>query len=198
MPVLLRRLLVPLVTALAVLGAPAAASAAGPIQPVERVEIDRYLGQWRQIAGIPQWFDSACVRDTTATYTLNPDGTVRVANRCRGPWNIPIPITGRARVANPVSNAELEVTFLDIGGPIYTGVNYVIIGLADDYSWAIVTDPDRNSAFVLSRTATQPAPVIAEIQSILTANGINTCRLRVNKQTGGSQTSPPFCELTNG
>lgn len=187
----LRRLLAPL-TAAALLAVPAAASAA-PIQPVERVELSRYLGEWRQLAAIPQWFDAGCLRDTTANYTLNPDGTVRVANRCRGPFNLPISITGRARVANPENNAELQVTFLDIGGPIYSGTNYVIIGLADDYSWAVVTDPDRSSAFVLSRTPTQSERVLEEIRGILADNEINTCRLRVTKQTEGASTSPPFC-----
>ncbi len=189
MTTLLRRALVPL-TLFAVLALPSAASA---VQPVAKVEVDRYLGTWKQLAAIPQWFDVGCLRDTTATYSLNPDGTVRVANKCGGPLGTTISITGRARIADPVSNAQLQVTFLNIGGPIYTGTNYVIIGLADDYSWAVVTDPDRTSAFVLSRTATQPDAVLAKIRGILTDNGINTCRLRVTKQAGGATTSSPFC-----
>lgn len=188
----LARLAAPLIAALALLSVPAGASA---VQPVERVEIERYLGTWKQIAGIPQWFDAACLRNTTAVYTLNPDGTVRVANRCGGPFGTTISITGRARVADPQTNAQLQVTFLNIGGPIYTGTNYVIIGLADDYSWAVVTDPDRSSAFVLSRTVTQPPAVIDRIQAILADNGLNACRLRVTPQAGGATTSPPFCNV---
>ncbi len=193
MPNLLRRLSIPLLAATAMFALPAGASAAEPIQPVERVEIDRYLGTWKQLAAKPQWFDAGCLANTTAVYSLNPDGTVRVANRCSGPFNFPISITGRARVADTDTNAQLEVTFLNIGGPIYSGVNYVIIGLADDYSWAIVTDPSRRSAFVLSRTATQPEPVIAEIKSILTANGIDTCQLKITPQAGGATRSGSFC-----
>lgn len=188
----LRRLSIPLLAVLAVLSLPAGASA---VQPVERVEVERYLGSWKQIAAKPQWFDVACLANTTATYTLNPDGTVRVANSCAGPFNSRIGITGRARVADTTTNAQLEVTFLNIGGPVYSGVNYVIIGLADDYSWAIVTDPARRSAFVLSRTVTQPPNVIAEIQGILSANAIDACQMRVTKQAGGARTSPPFCAV---
>lgn len=191
MPSFLRPLIV-LVAVLGMLAAPAGASA---VQPVERVEIDRYLGTWKQLAGIPQWFDVACLRDTTAVYALNPDGTVRVANRCGGPFGSTISITGRARVADPQTNAQLQVTFLNIGGPVYTGTNYVIIGLADDYSWALVTDPRRTSAFVLSRTVTQPPAVIDRIRSILTANGLDTCRLKVTPQTGGATSSPRLCEV---
>lgn len=191
MPSFLRRLAAP-VAVIALLALPAGASA---VQPVERVEVDRYLGTWKQLAAIPQWFDVACLRDTTATYALNPDGTVRVANRCGGPFGSTISITGRARVADTQTNAQLQVTFLNIGGPIYTGTNYVIVGLADDYSWAVVTDPRRTSAFVLSRTPTQPPAVIAEMQSILTANGLDTCRLRVTPQAGGATSSPRFCQV---
>lgn len=185
-----RRLLAPLAVLVSMLAAPAAASA---VQPVEQVEVSRYLGTWKQLAAIPQWFDVGCLRDTTATYSLNPDGTVRVANKCGGPFGTTISITGRARIADTTTNAQLQVTFLNLGGPVYTGTNYVIVGLASDYSWAVVTDPDRTSAFVLSRTATQPDAVIAEIKAILTRNGINTCRLKVTKQAGGATTSPPFC-----
>ncbi|MBJ7330593.1 MAG: lipocalin family protein [Solirubrobacteraceae bacterium] len=189
MSTILRRALAPLLF-LAVLALPQAASA---VEPVPRVEVNRYLGTWKQLAAIPQWFDVGCLRDTTATYSLNADGTVRVANKCAGPLGTTISITGRARIADPVTNAQLQVTFLNIGGPVYMGTNYVIVGLADDYSWAVVTDPDRTSAFVLSRTATQPQPVLDRIRGILTANGINTCRLRVTKQAGGATTSPSFC-----
>lgn len=191
MPSFVRRLAVPAVAAV-LLALPASASA---VQPVERVEIERYLGTWKQLAAIPQWFDAACLRDTTAVYTLNPDGTVRVANRCGGPFGSTISITGRARVADQQTNAQLQVTFLNIGGPIYTGTNYVIVGLADDYSWAVVTDPRRSSAFVLSRTPTQPPAVIARMQAILAENGLDSCRLRVTRQAGGSTTSPPFCAI---
>lgn len=175
--------------------APATASSAAPIQPVANVDIAQYLGTWKQLASIPQWFEIGCLRNTTATYSLNPDGTVRVNNRCGGPLNTTIKITGRARVRDTATNAQLQVTFLNLGGGyIYTGgTNYVIIGLAEDYSWAIVADPRRSSAFVLSRTATQPPEVVASIRGILRDNAIDPCRLRTTKVSGGAQTTGPYC-----
>ena len=38
---------------------------------------------------IPNWFQKKCVSDTSADYSLQPDGSVKVFNRCKmadGTW----------------------------------------------------------------------------------------------------------------
>jgi apolipoprotein D and lipocalin family protein len=199
---MMRRRLLPTVLATAAgLLAAAPALAAGapatapPVKPVRHVELSRYTGSWFQLAAIPQWFSLACVRDTTATYTARPDGTVGVLNRCITAAGTPLALNGRARVTDPVSNAQLQVTFLHVGSKwVYLGgTNYVIIGLARDYSWAVTTDPDRTSAFVLSRTPTLPHATQRRIRRILRANGINPCWLQVTPVTGGAEQPRPAC-----
>jgi apolipoprotein D and lipocalin family protein len=190
-----RRLLLPLLAVTAVLFVSPAAIASAPVRPVDHVELDRYTGTWLQLAAIPQWFSFACVRNTTATYTAQPGGTIGVTNRCQTAFGFPFVLDGRARVNDPVSNAQLQVTFLGSGDTwVYVGgTNYVIIGLADDYSWAVTTDPARMSAFVLSRTPTLPWATQRRIKRILRSNGIDPCRLRVTPLTGGATSSRPAC-----
>ncbi len=82
------------------------------LRTVPRVELARYMGTWFEIASFPQRFQRGCTA-TTATYTLRDDGHVEVVNRCRkgspdGPEKVAI---GRARVADPSTNAKLEVSF---------------------------------------------------------------------------------------
>jgi apolipoprotein D and lipocalin family protein len=192
------RRLLPLILAAAVL-APAAmgaaAAQAAPVRPVPQVELDRYVGRWIQLAAIPQWFSVFCARDTTAQYTALADDTIRVVNACVTGFGTPYELEGRARVADDRTNAQLEVSFLRFGTDwvFFGATNYVIVGLARDYSWAVVTDPDRSSAFVLSRTPTQPRAVQRRIKRILRVNGIDPCRLQVSPVTGGATTARPAC-----
>jgi apolipoprotein D and lipocalin family protein len=55
---------------------------AKPMQAVERVELDRYLGVWYEVARKPLYFQNKCESDVSARYTLNENGNVVVDNRC--------------------------------------------------------------------------------------------------------------------
>lgn len=44
------------------------ALAAEPVRAVERLDIDRYAGQWHEIAHLPVSFQKQCVGDITANY----------------------------------------------------------------------------------------------------------------------------------
>ena len=49
---------------------------------VEKVELDKYLGVWYEVARKPMYFQNKCDRDVSATYTLNENGNIGVDNRC--------------------------------------------------------------------------------------------------------------------
>lgn len=174
---------------------PAVASA-GPVTPVPKLDPQQYVGQWRQIASIPQWFEALCYSDTVANYSVNDDGTIRVVNRCFSLGGLEIVTRGRARILDPVTSAQLQVTFLNLGGQwVYPGnePNYVVIGLSPDYRWAVVGDPQRTSAFVLSRGSTLTADEKSKVLAVLAENGFNACSLNTTRQRGGLQTVRQFC-----
>lgn len=132
------------------LAAPMTAAAQEPLETVEYVDLERYLGLWYEIATIPALFEAGCTA-TTATYTLRDDGLVGVANACNMFW-----VNGPERVANgraavvDESNAILAVTF---GPGTPTVANYYIMDLDPDYQWAVVGEPSRNYLWILSRTS---------------------------------------------
>ena len=83
-----------------------------PLDVVEEVDIERYLGRWYEIARYPHWFETDCV-GVTAEYSLREDGRIRVLNTCiestlDGPERV---IEGTARVVDPTTNAKLKVAF---------------------------------------------------------------------------------------
>ncbi len=116
---------------------------------VESVDLDRYLGRWYEISSIRQFFSVNCYC-TTADYSVNDKGNVRVVNNCklRNVNGNNSRIEGEARVVDKNTNSKLEVGFFQ-GFPYSP---YWIVDLADDYSWAVVSDPLKSTLWILSRT----------------------------------------------
>lgn len=148
---------------------------AAPVRTVEYVDLNRYLGQWYEIASFPQSFQEGCTA-TTAYYSLKANGKIAVKNQCRldspdGPLKT---ANGTARVVDKESNAKLKVTFF---WP-FAG-DYWILDLDPDYQWAVVGDPSRESLWILARTSTMEESLYKEITSrIASEQGFDISRLR--------------------
>jgi apolipoprotein D and lipocalin family protein len=111
---------------------------------VQSVDLQRYAGTWYELASYHQFFERGCSH-VKATYT-SKNGYIEVFNQSVKN-NKPNNIKGKAFVVSNSGNAKLKVRFF---WP-FKG-NYWIIDLADDYAWAIVSDPNRNTLWILSRS----------------------------------------------
>ena len=112
---------------------------------VERVDLGRYMGTWHEIAKFPNRFQRGCTC-TTATYALRPDGRVSVVNRCGTAGGAAKQSSGWAKVADPVTNAKLKVTFF---WPFFG--DYWILALDPDYRHVLVGTPSRKYLWILAR-----------------------------------------------
>lgn len=128
--------------------------AGDPPPVVGHVDIARYLGTWYEIRKIPNRFQSGCAGNTTATYSLRADGRLNVVNRCLGSDGNWDEADGIARIADPATNAKLEVSFVQVFGWNLFWGDYWIVDLAPDYSYVIVGHPERRYGWILSRTPT--------------------------------------------
>lgn len=131
---------------------------------VEKVELDRYLGVWYEIARKPMYFQNKCARDVSATYTLNENGNVSVDNRCYSQEGVLQQAIGEAFVQNPPFNSKLQVSFLPEAVrwlPVARG-DYWILKLDDDYQTVLVGEPRRKYMWVLSRTPEAKPEVVNE------------------------------------
>ena len=50
---------------------------------VAKVDLNRYMGKWYEVAKIPNTFQKSCVQDITATYSLLANNQVKGVNSCR-------------------------------------------------------------------------------------------------------------------
>ncbi|MBA4395155.1 MAG: hypothetical protein C0407_16520 [Desulfobacca sp.] len=118
-----------------------------PLQTVPKVDLNRYLGTWYEIATIPQRFQKGCT-GATAAYRLRPDGKIDVLNQCykdslNGKYKS---VHGKAWVTDTLTNAKLKVQFF---WP-FSGA-YWIIELDSNYQYAVVGHPNRNYLWILCR-----------------------------------------------
>jgi apolipoprotein D and lipocalin family protein len=115
---------------------------------------ERYLGKWYEIARFDFKFEKD-LNNTTAEYSINKDGTIRVENSGynykKNKWEKAI---GKARFRGPKTKAELKVSFF---GPFYAGYN--VIMLDDDYKYALIAGSNLNYLWILSREKTIPEEI---------------------------------------
>lgn len=122
---------------------PALVSAPPPT--VAQVDLARYMGDWFEIARLPNPFQRRCA-STTARYVLGKDLAFKVINSCITPEGKRLDAHGRAHVVDRATGSKIKVTFF---WPFYG--DYWILDLDPDYRWALVGTPDRRYLWVLSR-----------------------------------------------
>ena len=146
-----------------------------PLATVEKVDINRYLGTWYEIARFDHSFERGCSH-VTATYALKENGDIKVLNRCIDETGQEDIAKGSAFSTTPENN-KLKVTFF---WPFYG--NYWILMLDKKYSYAVVGDPSRNYLWILSRSKSLNKKSLDTIIKKLPSLGFDTSKLIWTKQ----------------
>ena len=121
------------------------------------VDVAQYVGKWYELGSVKLPFEWGLV-NTTATYSLNTDGSIKVQNAGNlfGPNGPLINIVGSAVPVNDFDTRLNVGFFFGKPGGGEPG-NYWILDYDPDYSWAIVSDPTGFSGYILSRSQTLPS-----------------------------------------
>ena len=153
-----------------------------PLETVTSVNLNRYVGQWYEIARYHHRFQEGCV-GSKATYTLRDDGKIAVVNECydksfSGKLRS---VKGKAWVVDKETNAKLKVSFF---WP-FAG-HYWIIDLGENYEYAVVGHPGRKYLWILSRTPAMDEALYQAILVRLQQQGYDIAKLvRSEQKTGG-------------
>lgn len=156
-----------------------------PLKTVEKLELDKYLGVWYEVARKPLYFQNKCDHDVTATYTLNENGNVAVDNRCYskdGGLNQSI---GEAFVQNAPFNSKLKVSFLPeaIRWLPFGRGDYWVLKLDENYQTVLVGEPRRKYMWVLSRSPQPDQAVVKEYLEYAKSVGYDVGDVIHTKQT---------------
>lgn len=140
------------------------------IAPVERFELERYLGTWYEIARLDHRFERGLSK-VSATYSKRPDGGVDVVNRGRvsatGQWK---EAKGRAYFVGSQDVARLKVTFF---WPFYGGYNVIELD-RENYSYALLCGPDRKYLWLLARSGQLDKAVLQRLVTRAESLGFDT------------------------
>jgi apolipoprotein D and lipocalin family protein len=165
--------------ALLAASASACAQAAAALQTIPSLTVDRYLGRWYEIAKFPNWFQKKCVSDTSADYSVTPEGSIRVLNQCRLQNGLMDQATGQARQVGESTSAQLKVRFAPAWLSFLPWVwgDYWVVDLDAQYELAAVSEPQREYLWILSRSPVVDEARYAALLSRLTALGLDVNKL---------------------
>ena len=140
-------------------------------QVVDSVDLKRYTGLWFEIARMPNRFQKQCAKGTTARYTLLKNEQIQVTNSCYKADGLKDSVTGLAKVVDKKSRAKLKVSFVRFLGKQWFWGDYWIIGLDEEYNWAVVGHPKRKYGWILSRTPVISDSLRQDIDDLLDQQG---------------------------
>ncbi len=157
------------------------------IRPTSKLSLDAYLGQWFEIARLDHSFERDLI-NVTAYYERNADGSIKVVNRgLHAIKNEENEAIGRAKLMYPLVDGKTTGHFkVSFFGPFYA--SYVIFELGPRneqglYSYAYVTGPDRDYAWLLARSPNVPKARLTHFIETLKTLGFDTKSLITQVQT---------------
>jgi apolipoprotein D and lipocalin family protein len=153
--------------------------AATPVTTVASVDLDRYAGEWFEIARFPNRFQEKCAGEVKAVYARRPDGRVDVTNTCRTSDGATTAARGVARVVDQATRSKLKVRFAPavLSFLPFVWGDYWILELASDYSHAVVGEPDRKYLWVLARSPKMDDSTLAGILERVKQQGYDVSAL---------------------
>jgi len=143
------------------------------IKPVENFQLDRYLGQWHEVARLDHSFERGLSK-VTADYSLREDGGINVVNRGfsadNNAWQ---EAQGKAYFVSEADKGHLKVSFF---GPFYG--SYIVFELDTiGYQYAFISGPNKDYLWLLARTPTVKPEVIDKFISMSKSIGFDTSGL---------------------
>ncbi|OZS43605.1 lipocalin family protein [Photobacterium sanguinicancri] len=142
------------------------------IEPVKAFDINRFLGQWYEVARLDHSFESG-LSNVTATYEMRKDQGINVVNRGfsadKEQWSEAI---GKAYFVDKTDVGHLKVSFW---GPFYS--SYVVFELGDNYDYAFVSGYNKDYLWLLSRTPQVDPSIMKKFLADAKKKGFDTSKL---------------------
>lgn len=155
-----------------------------PLQTIESLDVPRYMGTWYEVAKYPNRFQKQCVRNTSAEYSLQKDGTVKVLNQCQLASGEMDEAEGQVRQVGDTKSPKLEVRFAPVWLswlPMVWG-DYWVIDLDAQYQLVAVSEPSREYLWVLARAPQVEQAKYDALLLRLQAKGFDLNKLELSPQ----------------
>lgn len=120
-----------------------------PNRPVAALNLQRYMGQWHEIAHLPLFFQKKCVGPIPATSVIGSNGKIRLHAAC--------PTRNRPKLVDVVIIPEQErpaaftIRFAWLAWLPHAWLQYWVIDIDPQYQWAVVGTPNAKHLWILAR-----------------------------------------------
>ena len=160
------------------------AQSSSALTPIASLDVTRYMGTWFEIAKYPNWFQRTCVSNTKAEYRPQPDGSVRVINRCTSEDEKTKEAVGTARQIGAANSPKLQVQFTPawLSFIPFLWADYWVIDIDADYQLVAVSEPKREYLWVLSRTPEVNGAAYDALLARLETKGFDLRKLERTRQ----------------
>ena len=159
-----------LTAAVLVVGAPTVQAG---VDTVPKVDLDRFMGPWYVQAHTPTFIDAGTVNQIES-YQLQPDGTIQTTFTFYREYpGEPTTLSPKGWVVDHESNAHWKMQFI---WPFSS--DYLIVRLAPDYSYTVISVPNKDLIWIMTRVPTMESSVYDAIVEDLRSNGYKVESLR--------------------
>jgi apolipoprotein D and lipocalin family protein len=151
----------------------ACAGSQPPLETVDYVDLERFMGDWYVIANIPTFVEKGA-HNAVETYALNDDGTIATTFVFRkdGFDGEQKEHTPKGFITDTASNAIWGMQFI---WPIKA--DYRIVYLTEDYSQTVIARNKRDYVWVMARTPEIPADDYARMTDKIASMGYDMSKL---------------------
>ena len=128
-------------------------ASAQPLQAIEELQLDRYLGVWYEIARKPFAAQKHCEYAARSIYTLNENGQIAIDQHCLNRQGREYQQSAEGFIANAPFNSKLKVSYLPEAVrwiPVWRG-DYWVLKIDADYQTVLVGEPKRQYLWLLAR-----------------------------------------------
>ena len=163
----------------------AASSGMPPLQPVQHVDLNSYVGLWYEIAHFSNKYQDGC-QDSIVRFSLRNDGEIDILNSCRDKKEGKLHhADGRGWVIDKSGNARLKVSYF---WPF--SKEYVFIDQGKEYEYSVICTADRKNLWIISRSPVISDEIFAGIASNIEKQGFQRERLIKTEHIVNNQPDP--------
>ena len=152
--------------------APVPGAAAQSATAVAKLDPDRFIGTYYEIARYPIKREKSCLANEMVLYALgDKKKSLQIVTTClvkddnSNSWNA-------AGKFGKTGDGKIKLSWI---WPFSR--KYWVLDLASDDTWALVGTPNHKSLWLLSRTSTLRPEVLADMEAKATAQGFNIAKL---------------------
>ena len=150
------------------------------LNTVSKIEMEKHLGLWHQVALIPNFFQADCASNTLAEYTQIDDNSLEILNSCLANTGERISAKGIGlATGNPPDFTKIKVSFAPkwLSWLPFVWGDYWIISIEPKYNSVLVGSPNRKYLWILSRKHFIKKTTFDHYLEVASDNGFDTSLL---------------------